>query len=179
MTVAEPNDRAESGAAGEPLDRHETLTVGVIVERRKAKSAWADFVWQPVEAVTLMPPLAAWSVMRESDGVTRFFAGPFTMELHPKETIAYRANLISEHPSIYVVLRADSDAPHGWRLELVTPSPADAEAYMEGGADIVDKVPMPEEVAAWLSAYVDTFHVEEEFRKRRRGRDKPSGRRIT
>lgn len=179
MTVAEPDDRTESNASAEMLDRHEKLTVGVIVERRKAKSAWADYVWQPIEALTILPPLAPWTVMRDGDGVTRYFAGPFTMELHPKETISYRANLISEKPSIYVVLRADSTAPQGWRLELVTPSPADAEAYMEGGADIVDKVPMPGEVGAWLSAYVDTFHVEEEFRKRRRGRDKPSGRRIT
>lgn len=179
MMMAEPDEQAEGAEAGVTLERHEKLIVGVIVERRKARSAWADYVWQPVEAVTILPPLAPWTVMRESEGVTRFFAGPFTMELHPNETISYRANLISEKPSIYVVLRADSAGPQGWRLELVTPSPADAEAYMEGGADVVDKVPMPEEMAAWLSAYVDAFHVEEGFRKRRRGRDKPGGRRIT
>ena len=154
-------------------DRHETLTVGVIVERRKTKSAWQDHVWQPVEVVTVIPPLAPWSVMREEGGTTRFFAGPFTMELHPRETVAYRMNLVDERPGIYIVLREDAAAPHGMALILASPSPADAEAYMEGGQAVVDKVPMPQGVAEWLAAYVETFHVEEQFRKRKRGRDKP------
>jgi hypothetical protein len=156
-----------------PLDRHETLTVGVIVERRKAKSAWQDYVWQPVEVVMVVPPLAPWSVMREEGGTARFFAGAFTMELFPNETVSYRMNLIDERPGIYVVLREDSASPLGMALVLVSPSPADAEAYMEGGQAVVDKVPMPEGVAAWLAAYVETFHVDEQFRKRKRGRDKP------
>jgi len=155
------------------LDRHERLTVGVIVERRKAKSVWQDYVWQPVEVVTVIPPLAPWSVMREEGGTTRFFAGSFCMELFPNETVSYRMNLADERPGIYVVLREDAAAPLGMALVLASPSPADAEAFMEGGQAVVDKVPMSEEVAAWLAAYVETFHVEESFKKRKRGRDKP------
>lgn len=155
------------------LDRHETLEVGVIVERRKAKTMWADFVWQPVEVVVPPPPLEPWSVMREEGGTTRFFAGRFTMELHPRETVSYKMNLDSGEPSIYIVLREDAGAPRGVRLELASPSPAEAEAYMEGGMATVDKVPMDEDITAWLAAYMDAFHVEEQFRKRKRGRDKP------
>lgn len=154
------------------LDRHETLTVGVIVERRKAKNPWQDFVWQPVEAVVPPPPLAPWTAMREEGTTTRFFAGPFTMELYPRETVSYKMNLDSGSPSIYVVLREDASMPQGVRLELASPSPADAEAYMDGAAT-VDKVPMDDDVTAWLAAYIETFHVEEQFRKRKRGRDKP------
>lgn len=168
------SDEPASPAGDRPaLDRHETLTVGVIVERRKAKNPWADFVWQPVEVVTIVPPLGAWSVMREEGTTTRFFAGPFTMELHPRETVSYKMNLDSGEPSIYVVLREDASAPHGMALVLTSPSPAEAEIYMEGGMAVVDKVPMDDEVTAWLAAYVETFHVEEQFRKRKRGRDKP------
>jgi hypothetical protein len=158
--------------ASPSLDRHETLTVGVIVERRKARTQWQDFVWQPVEVVTLVPPLEPWSVMREEGTTTRFFAGSFTMELHPRETISYKMNLDSEAPSMYVVLREEASAPQGVALILASPSPAEAEAYMDGSAT-VDKVPMDDEVTAWLAAYVETFHVEEQFRKRKRGRDKP------
>ena len=155
------------------LDRHETLTVGVIVERRKAKSAWQDYVWQPVEVVVPPPSLAPWTAMREEGTTVRFFAGAFVMEMHPRETISYKANLDSETPSIYVVLREEASAPHGMALVLATPSPAEAEIYMEGGMAVVDKVPMDDEVTAWLAAYVETFHVEEQFHKRKRGRDKP------
>jgi len=154
------------------LDRHETLTVGVIVERRKAKNPWVDFVWQPVEAVIVLPPLEPWSVMREEGTTTRFYAGSFTMELHPRETVSYKMNLDSGEPAIYVVLREDSSMPQGVRLELASPSPAEAEAYMDGSAT-VDKVPMDEDITAWLVAYMQAFHVEEQFRKRKRGRDKP------
>ena len=159
--------------AATAMDRHETLTVGLIVERRKAKSVWQDFVWQPVEVVTVIPPLAPWSVMREEGGTTRFFAGTFTMELFKNETVSYRMNLVAERPGIYVVLREDSSTPHGMAVALVSPSPADAEAYMEGGQAVVERVPMPPEIGAWLDAYVAAFHVDEQFRKRRRGRDKP------
>jgi hypothetical protein len=158
--------------ASPSLDRHETLTVGVIVERRKARTQWQDFVWQPVEVVTLVPPLAPWSVMREEGTTARFFAGSFTMELHPRETISYKMNLDSGAPSIYVVLREEASAPQGMALILASPSPAEAEAYMDGMAT-VDKVPMDDDVTTWLAAYVETFHVEEQFRKRKRGRDKP------
>jgi hypothetical protein len=160
-------------ATSPPLDRHERLTVGVIVERRKAKNPWQDFVWQPVEVVAPPPPLAPWTAMREEGTTTRFFAGPFVMELHPRETVSYKMNLESGEPSLYVVLREDASAPHGVRLELASPSPAEAEAYMEGGMATVDKVPMDDDVTAWLVAYVETFHVDEQFRKRKRGRDKP------
>lgn len=179
MTMAEPDESPASDAAPPALDRHEKLTVGVVVERRKAKSPWADFVWQPVEALLIVPPLAPWAVMREDADVTRFYAGEFTMELHPRETVSYRENLVSERPGIYVVLRADASAPHGVRLEFVTPSPADAEAYLAGGQDIVDRVPMPQPVYDWLAAYIAAYHVEEKFGKRRRGRDKPGARRLT
>ncbi len=171
--IEERNDSPESVPSPVGPDRHETLTVGVIVERRKGRTAWQDFVWQPVEVVTVLPPLAPWSVMCEEGGTTRFFAGAFTMELHPRETVTYRMNLIDERPGIYVVLREDASAPHGMTLVLASPSPAEAEAYMEGGMAVIDKVPLPEEIALWLDAYVAAFHVEEPFRKRQRGRDKP------
>jgi hypothetical protein len=152
------------------LDRHEKMTVGVVVERRKLDNPWQDYGWQSVEIVPGAPQTAPWTVMREEGSTLLLFAGTFAMELHPRDTISYRTNL-ELGPSIYVVLRADSGQPYGLRLEMVTPSPYDAEAYMEGGADIVDKVPMPDVIVGWLADYVAAFHVEEEFKKRRR--DKP------
>jgi hypothetical protein len=150
------------------LERHERMPVGVIVERRKAANPWDDYVWR---AVAIVPGAAAtppWSLVHDEADAAQFFAGNFELELHPRETIMYRDNLLGQAPSAYVVLRVDPTAePHGVAVHVVTVSPGDAEAYMDG-TYIVEPVPIPDVIAAWLEDYVATFHVEEAFRKRKR-----------
>jgi hypothetical protein len=154
--------------AAQPLARDERLPVGVIVERRKARNPWEDFVWR---AVAIVPGAAAqtpWSVVREEPEATQFFAGTFMLELHPRETGLYRENLNGRVPSAYVVLMRDGKAePQGLVVRHVTVSPGDAEAYMDP-ASSVDAVPLPDVVVAWLADYIAAFHVEQEFRKRQR-----------
>jgi len=43
-----------------PLAR---TTVGLVVERRKAKSPWVDFVWRPVAALPGAPETPPWTVL--------------------------------------------------------------------------------------------------------------------
>jgi hypothetical protein len=158
---------AEPGEA-QPLERYERMPVGVIVERRKATNPWDDVLWRAVAIVPGAAPTEPWSVVREDGGTAQFFAGNFTLELHPREAAMYRDNLTGLSPAVYVVLQIDRTAePHGVAVRLVTVSPGDAEAYMDG-TYIVDPVPIPDVVAAWLEDYVATFHVEEAFRKRKR-----------
>lgn len=154
---------------GEPpeLARHERMPVGVFVERRKAVSAWADFVWRPVAVVAGSPALAPWTVACREGDTVRYFAGVFEMELFPRETANYRTNLSMPDPSVYVVVQSDATAPQGLALRFVTVSPSEAEAYMDG-AHIVERVPMPEAVGLWLADYVAAYHVEEKFQKRKR-----------
>lgn len=160
MTTSDPH-RAS-------LARDERLPVGVIVERRKARNPWDDYVWRAVALVPGAAPPAPWTVVREADGSTQYFAGTFTLELHPRETGLYRENLQARTPSAYVVLvRDDKAEPHGLVVRHVTVSPGDAEAYMDS-LSAVDPVPMPDIVRAWLEDYVAAFHVEQEFRKRKR-----------
>jgi hypothetical protein len=40
----------------------------------------------------------------------------------------------------------------------------------ESGCDVIGTVPMPPEIAAWIAAFVDEFHVERVFHKRKRDR---------
>jgi Protein of unknown function (DUF3305) len=152
----------------QPLARHERMPVGVIVERRKAANPWEDYVWRAVAIVPGVAPTAPWSAVREEGGTAQFFVGTFELELHPRETGMYRDNLLGRSPSAYVVLQMDPTAePHGVAVRLVTVSPGDAEAYMDG-ASSVEPVPIPDVIAAWLGDYVALFHVDEEFRKRER-----------
>ena len=40
----------------------------------------------------------------------------------------------------------------------------------ESGCDVIGTVPMPPEIASWIAAFVDQFHVERAFIKRKRYR---------
>jgi len=51
---------------------------------------------------------------------------------------------------------------------LATASPYEAQDYLESGEETVEGVPMPEEIAAFIQAFVETHHVDEVFTKRRR-----------
>jgi hypothetical protein len=145
-----------------------TIQVGVVVERRKIDHPWQEYKWRPVGVLAGTPPQADWSVLVQDPSFTHFFAGMYPIELHRKETAGYKYNLESPNPAIYVVLRTDEDGDHPIKVQLVKASPYDAEAYMESGDEIVEQVPMPPAIAVWLAEFVQTHHVEEVFRKRKR-----------
>jgi hypothetical protein len=166
MTASEERDEQSTGAS--PLARDERMPVGVILERRKARNPWDDVIWRAVAVVPGAAATPAWSVAHEEPDATQYFAGTFTLELHPRETGLYRDNLTSPSPAVYVAMVRDPAAePHGIVVRHVTLSPGDAEAYMDAVSS-VDPVPMPDVLAAWLTDYVAAFHVDEVFRKRAR-----------
>lgn len=148
------------------------FTVGVVVERHKAKSPWTDFVWRPVSVLAGEPAAAPWAVLAEDGEKTIFYAGSAVIELHKTETTNYRDNLASGSPGLWVVLRpTDGDPPY--KLLLVTADPAEGEAMTEAGNDLVEQVPMPEPICAALEAFVAEHHVEREFYKRPQNRPDP------
>jgi hypothetical protein len=62
-------------------------------------------------------------------------------------------------------------AEHGempYEVLLATASPYQAQDYADSGEELVEKVPMPEGVVAWVRDFVEKHHEEEEFVKRRR-----------
>ena len=81
------------------------ISVGVVVERRKAASPWIDFVWQPVSVLPGQPEAEPWTVLAQEEGSTTFYAGTAAIELHPGETGNYRDNLASGRPSVWIALR--------------------------------------------------------------------------
>jgi len=152
-----------------PLDR---IEVGVIVERRKAKSQWIDFVWRPVSILPGRPKAAAWSLL-ESDGeCTTFYAGSAELKLYRTETTQYRNNIASTAPSIWIALRpigTDSVC----EVVGVTADPAEGESWTQAGSDLVETVPMPASIREAITAFIADHHVERPFAKRRRDRSDP------
>lgn len=152
-----------------PLQR---IPVGVVVERRKAKSQWIDFTWRPVAVLAGQPDTAAWTALSEEGDGALFYAGAANIELYRTETGNYRDNLASVQPLLWVVLRPTNVEPP-YEIVAVTADPAEGEAFTEAGNDLVETVTMPDPVRDALDAFVAEHHVEREFFKRQRDRADP------
>lgn len=149
-----------------------SIPVGVVVERRKADSPWADFVWCGVAVLPDEPETKPWTVLREQGGTTLFYAGSAAVDLYPSETARYRDNLASGSPSIWTVL---SPAEGAWpyAVAAATADPAEGEAFTEAGDNLVEAVPMPDVLREAIETFVAEHHVEREFVKRQRRRADP------
>jgi hypothetical protein len=149
-----------------------SISVGVVVERRKADSPWIDFVWRGVAVLPDEPQMQPWTVLREQEGATLFYAGSAAVDLYRAETARYRENLGSGSPLIWIVL-SPSEGPSPYALAAVTADPAEGEAFTEAGANLVEAVPMPETVRDAIENFIVEHHVEREFVKRKRRRADP------
>ncbi|HET8726460.1 MAG TPA: DUF3305 domain-containing protein [Alphaproteobacteria bacterium] len=150
----------------------EAIKIGVVVERRKLENPWIDHAWIPNAVLPGAPAAAAWTVLDETPKATRFYAGSFELEFFSTDTGGYRDNLRSGRPSLWVSLRP-SAAPPGVTLWTVTADPWEGEALTEPGTDIIEAVPMPSAIQARLAAFVEAYHVERPFIKRKRDRANP------
>src|SRR5260370_42411088 len=88
-----------SGTSSTALAR---IAVAVVVERRKAKSPWLDFIWRPVAVLVGNPVAAPWTPLNAAENTTLFYAGEAVIELYRTETVNYRNNLASGAPSLWV-----------------------------------------------------------------------------
>ncbi len=119
------------------------IPVGVVVERRKTDSPWIDFIWRGVGVLPDEPEMKPWTVLREQDEATLYYAGSATVDLYRSETQLYRDNMASGTPSIWIVL-SPSEGSWPYAISAVTADPAEGEAYTEAAANLVETVAMPE-----------------------------------
>jgi hypothetical protein len=148
------------------------IPVGVVVERRKADSPWLDFVWRGIGVLPDEPEMTPWTVIRQQEGTTLFYAGSATVDLYRSETERYRENLATGAPSIWIVL-TPSEGVWPYAVAAATADPAEGEAFTEAGANLVEAVPMPEALHQAIENFIAEHHVETEFVKRERQRADP------
>jgi hypothetical protein len=148
------------------------ITVGVVVERRKAASPWSDFTWRPVAVLPGEPATAPWTQLAADGDAATFYAGAADVDLYVSETGNYRDNLVTHAPSIWVALRPTGVEPP-YELVGATADPAEGESYTQSGENVVEAVPMPEPLRAFVEAFVAEHHVERPFYKRKRDRADP------
>jgi hypothetical protein len=143
--------------------------VGVVLRRRAIDNPWIDHAWSPVTVLDDVPATAPWTVLSSEPDATVYYAGAASIELFSSDTAAYRDNLADGTPRIWVALRRQ-DGGDELELTKVTADPTEGEAMFEAGCDVIGTVPMPPDIAAWIAAFVDKFHVERVFHKRKRDR---------
>jgi Protein of unknown function (DUF3305) len=173
VVVVESGDIIDGASEQDgPMERSIRMPLGVVVERRELDNRWQRFAWQPVAVIPGAPPVAEWRELMRGERFVRWHAATLPLELHRTETEGYRANLSGKVPAIYVGLRASSGGEHEYAPFLVTASPYQAASYSE---DIVEAVPMPDGLIAWVQDFVHRHHVDEPFQKRKRDKAKPVG----
>jgi hypothetical protein len=149
------------------------IPVGVVAERRRAKSTWADFLWRPVSVFAGTASTEPWTILEEAAEKTLFFVGHAVIELHRTETENYRTNLSSGGPALWVAMRpVASDPPY--ELLAVTADPAEGETFTDAGSYLVEAVPMPPDIFEIVAGFVARYHVERPFVRRERDQQTPS-----
>ncbi|MEZ5658319.1 MAG: DUF3305 domain-containing protein [Burkholderiaceae bacterium] len=167
MPVIRVGPVVEAGSLSQ--ERSQSMPLGVVVRRLPGVTRWAKWVWQAVSVLPGAAP-ARWQVMRREGEAVEYHAATVSLDLYRTDTEAYLTALAEAVPCVYVVLRENSDPESDDPLEVVTvtASPFEGQDYADTGEEIVEKVPMPPGLAAWVQDFIDRHHEHEPFVKRRR-----------
>lgn len=157
-----------SGTETSKIIRDE-LPVGIVAEKRRINHPWQEFKWLPVAVVPGAGETTEWIKIAEGEGFVQHLIATLPVSVFRMETEAYKMNLSCPRPSVYVVLRMPEEAEDPEiRAVFATVSPYEAQDHLDSGVDILEAVPMPEAMQAWLQNFVDMHHVDEPFKKRKR-----------
>jgi len=150
-----------------------SLPLGIVLRKSPGVTCWAKWVWK---AVAVLPGAAqeSWKELRREGDVVEYHAATVELELFRSDAEAYRAGLSTNPPAIYVVMReADApDAPQDIEVLLATASPYDAQDYADSGEEIIEQVPMPDGLIAWVNDFVQKHYEEDVFIKRKRDKQR-------
>lgn len=143
-----------------------SMPLGIVVRRVPGVTRWVSHVFK---AVAVLPGAkeASWSELRREDDAVEYHAATVPLELFRTDTEAYLHGLSAKTPAIYVVMRPSAGAAP-LDVLLATASPYEAQDYADTGEELVEKVPMPDGLIAWIRDFVELHHEDEVFIKRRR-----------
>lgn len=145
------------------------IQIGAVVRRTPGVTRWARDIWTPM-AVIPGAPDAFWKELVRDGDVIDYHAGSVAMELYRADVEGYLVSLNMAVPSVWIIMDRDQTgrSPSGWVVSTVTASAHEALDALDSGESIVESVPIPESLAAWIKEFIDMHYVEEPFKKRRR-----------
>jgi hypothetical protein len=129
-----------------------SFAVAVVMQRRAARSRWADYVWEPHGV--LADPGGDARLLREDGANVQWLHPGFKLVLHKDENEGYYLNVSAPQPRVFVLWRMEGERA----LPLdVTLSSDEAGRWLDGGHS-VDGVAMPPEIFAWVGDYVEKYY---------------------
>ena len=152
------------------VEKSVSISLGIVIRKVPGVTRWVDHVWK---AVAVLPGAGAadWKELRRDGDAIEYHAATVPLELFRTDTEAYLHGLSTKIPAIYVVMR-ESEGADALDVVLATASPYEAQDYADTGEELVEKVPMPEGLVAWIRDYVEQYHEDEVFIKRRRDKSR-------
>ncbi len=146
-----------------------SMPLGIVVRRTPGVTRWAKWAWKVVAVLPGAGP-ASWRELRREGEAVEYHAATLTLDLWSSDTEGYLVSLAAKSPGVTVVLRDAPDSENGmpFRPAVVTASAYEGQDYLDSGDGLVELVPMPPGLVAWVADFVREHHVETPFIKRKR-----------
>ena len=144
----------------------EVLRVAVLAIRRPPVTRWGTGELRPFALLPQEPETAPHTLLTVEDGVETWYLGGRDLTLYSGDTGHHRDNLTSGRPSIWVALRGRD--PKSAEIVMVTADPYEGEGYAADLDLTVEAVPMPDSLYTHIGRFVDRYHAEIPFKKRKR-----------
>ena len=159
------------------MSQRPRLTVAVLMERHRQPNRWEDWSFRVAEVLLDEGGFGTEPRLLRDDGQTAQWLHPgLEVALYRDEAEGYYLNLSSGHPVWFVTWRIDESDPPVPRPEIVTVSYNEAGRWLDA-QERVDNLPLPDDVCAWLQAFVDEHYRPEPKQRRRPASFKPPGER--
>ncbi|HYP84925.1 DUF3305 domain-containing protein [Variovorax sp.] len=151
-------------------DRHPTLEVAVVMRRERVvgpAARWQEWRWVLDSVLPDQPGGDGRPrLLADDDGAQRWLHPGFKVQLFTDEAEGYYLNATTEAPCWFVLWRMHEDEAPPARPLLLTLSYNEAGRWLDA-QETVEQVPAPDDVVAWMGAFVESHYVVEP-RKRRR-----------
>lgn len=131
------------------------------MQRRPAKSQWAEVIWEP-HGVVPGQHGGEKKLLVQQDGIAQWLHPGFQLELHRDEAEGYYLNLTAPDPRVFILWRMEGE--EGLPVH-VTVSSEEAGRWMDGGHS-VDGVKIPREIFVWVGEWVEKNYKPKPFEKR-------------
>lgn len=141
-----------------------TRRIGIVVISRPPVTRWGTRGFTPCAVLPDVPAASPGTRLTASEtGVETWYAGDYALTLHSGETTHYRNNLLGK-PSVWVAMRPDEVSA----ITVVSADPYEGEGLATDPGLVVEALAMPADLQAWLRGFIEMYHVEHEFKKRKR-----------